>query len=41
MPIIKDTNIIPDHQFGFRQKHGTIEQVHRLVANVNIAFETK
>ncbi|GBP54816.1 RNA-directed DNA polymerase from mobile element jockey [Eumeta japonica] len=25
------TEIIPSHQFGFREGHGTIEQVHRLV----------
>jgi hypothetical protein len=29
-PILKETKILPDHQFGFRQKHSTIEQVHRI-----------
>jgi hypothetical protein len=28
-PILQSTQIIPDHQFGFRRKHTTIEQVHR------------
>lgn len=26
LPIIMDRKLIPDHQFGFRQKHSTIEQ---------------
>ena len=26
-PILQSTQIIPDHQFGFRRKHTTIEQV--------------
>jgi hypothetical protein len=32
--------IIPDHQFGFRQQHSTIEQVHR-VAKIQKALEEK
>lgn len=32
-PLLDDLNIIPDHQFGFRQKYSTVEQVHR-VTNV-------
>lgn len=31
------TGIIPDHQFGFRRGHGTIQQCHRVV---NIIHET-
>ena len=27
-PILQETGIIPDYQFGFRQKHTAIEQVH-------------
>lgn len=30
---INENDIIPAHQFGFRQKHSTVEQVHR-VANI-------
>lgn len=41
MPIIDSKCLIPDHQFGFRKDHGTIEQVHRLVEIINDAFETK
>jgi predicted metallopeptidase len=29
-PIIQSTQFIPDHQFGVRRKHATIEQVHRI-----------
>ena len=29
-PILHENRIIPDHQFGFRQKHATFDQVHRI-----------
>ena len=41
LPIIKEKKLIPDHQFGFRQKHGTIDQVHRLVSKIHNTFEGK
>lgn len=41
MPIIKEKQLIPDHQFGFRHYHGTIDQVHRLVEKISQSFETK
>jgi hypothetical protein len=28
---LQDKQIIPDHLFGFRQKHATTEQVHHIV----------
>lgn len=34
-------NIIPDHQFGFREKHGTTEQIHRVSDKVWRSFENK
>ncbi|PNF19341.1 putative RNA-directed DNA polymerase from transposon X-element [Cryptotermes secundus] len=40
-PVIEDQNIIPKHQFGFRNKHATTEQVHRLVNQINRDLETK
>ena len=40
-PHITNSNIIPDHQFGFRKNHSTIEQVHRIVTNIRMAFERK
>ncbi|KMQ84275.1 pol protein [Lasius niger] len=41
MPIIETNQLIPDHQFGFRQNHSTIEQIHRLVGKINTTFEQK
>ncbi|KAH8295978.1 hypothetical protein KR018_005336, partial [Drosophila ironensis] len=32
---------IPDHQFGFRHRHGTPEQAHRVVKHILTAFENK
>lgn len=40
-PAVNQNNSIPDHQFGFRKKHSTIEQVHRLVSVIRNAFEEK
>ncbi|GAB0086262.1 hypothetical protein DMENIID0001_002810 [Sergentomyia squamirostris] len=40
-PMIAKKNLIPSHQFGFREEHGTVEQVHRLVNEVQLAFEKK
>uniref|UniRef100_A0A1Y1JXT3 Reverse transcriptase domain-containing protein n=2 Tax=Photinus pyralis TaxID=7054 RepID=A0A1Y1JXT3_PHOPY len=34
-------NWIPEHQFGFRQKHSTVQQVHRITHTINEAFEKK
>ena len=33
--------LIPDHQFGFRNKNSTIEQMHRLMNEILIALENK
>ena len=40
-PIILSRRLIPDHQFGFREKHSTIEQVHRVYNNIRDALEQK
>lgn len=40
-PHIASNNIIPDHQFGFRKGHNTIEQVHRIVTYIRSAFENR
>lgn len=31
--------IIPDHQFGFRRGHSTVDQVHRLVADIRETYD--
>ncbi len=40
-PYLNEQQIIPEHQFGFREKHGTIEQVHRIITLIRSAFENK
>ena len=40
-PILQSTQIIPDHQFGFRRKHSTIEQVHRITNTIHRAIVNK
>ena len=36
-----DKKLIPDHQFCFRNKHSTIEQMHRLINEIIVALENK
>jgi len=40
-PILMAKQLIPDHQFGFRPKHGTIEQEHRLMHKIHEDFNNK
>ena len=35
-PIIEIKKLIPDHQFEFRNKYSTIEQMHRLINEIII-----
>jgi hypothetical protein len=35
------SKLLPTHQFGFRPLHGTIEQAHRIVHEINDALENK
>lgn len=40
-PILENFSILPDHQFGFRYKHGTPEQCHRIIKEIMQALESK
>ncbi|PNF20480.1 RNA-directed DNA polymerase from mobile element jockey [Cryptotermes secundus] len=41
LPIVENQLLLPDHQFGFRQRHSTIQQTHRIVNKIHEALETK
>jgi endonuclease/exonuclease/phosphatase family metal-dependent hydrolase len=40
-PVLDKKQIIPDYQFGFRQNHSTIDQVHRITDVIERALEEK
>jgi hypothetical protein len=40
-PFVDEMNLLPDHQFGFRNGHSTIEQLHRVVHIITDCLETK
>jgi len=39
--IAEETKILPDSQFGFRSRHSTIHQVHRIVDKISFSLEEK
>lgn len=41
LPLLEEKCIIPDHQFGFRHKHGTPEQCHRIINAIRYSLENK
>jgi len=41
METVDNKNLIPDHQFEFRAKHSSVEQVHRVAATIRQALEEK
>lgn len=40
-PLIEEREIIPNHQFGFRSQHSTIDQVHRITNIIEKSLEEK
>lgn len=40
-PVLQQTKAIPDHQFGFRRKHSTIQQIHRVTNKITTDFDKK
>lgn len=40
-PFVRNALIIPDHQFGFREGHSTVHQLHRVVDYLATALESK
>lgn len=40
-PLIEERHLLPSHQFGFREKHSTIEQVHRVTNVIEKTLENK
>jgi hypothetical protein len=39
--VVENNRLLPNHQFGFRQRHSTTEQTHRIVQRKNEALENK
>ncbi|KAL0270294.1 UNVERIFIED_CONTAM: hypothetical protein PYX00_007756 [Menopon gallinae] len=40
-PLIEASHALPNHQFGFRHQHSTVEQVHRIARVITQSFEAK
>jgi hypothetical protein len=41
LPIIENRRLLPDLEFGFRQRHSAIHQTHSIVHKINETLETK
>jgi hypothetical protein len=39
--VITKKKLIPNHKFGFRKQHSTLEQVHRIIEAIEQAIEEK
>ena len=41
LPLLEQLKTLPDHQFGFRKQHSTVEQIHRITHMISQTFEKK
>jgi hypothetical protein len=41
LSIVESNGLIPNHQFGFRQRHPTIEWTHQTIQRLNEVVENK
>lgn len=39
--VLERKQLIPDHQFGFRQRHSTVQQIHRVVNKISSDLDEK
>jgi hypothetical protein len=39
LPTVENNRLIPNHQFGFRQRQSTTEQTHQILQRINEALE--
>jgi hypothetical protein len=39
--MVENNKLVPNHQYGLRQRHSTIEQMHRIVQRINEALQRK
>jgi hypothetical protein len=41
LSMVENNGLITNNQFGFRQRHSTIEHTHRIIKRMNEALEKK
>ncbi len=41
LKVVNQRGVLPEHKFGFRGKHSTVERVSRVVATVRVVSEQK
>jgi hypothetical protein len=41
LPMVENSRLIPSNQFGFRQRHSTIEQTHQIIQRIIEALGSK